>query len=135
MPNPALWGALAAVLNFIPYVGSLIGVGLVAAIALGTFPTLAHAALAPAIYLLFTALEGQLITPTVLGRRLAMNPVAVFLAIAFWGWLWGIIGMLVAVPLMVTIKILCSHIPALATFADFLSAERDPEPLDARAPV
>lgn len=128
MPNPALWGALAAVLNFIPYVGALIGVGLIATIALGTFPTLAHAALAPAIYLSLTVVEGQLITPTVAGRRLAMNPVAVFLAIAFWGWLWGVIGMLVAVPLTVAIKVFCSHISPLATFADFLSAEPGPPP-------
>lgn len=127
MPNPALWGALAAVLNFIPYVGALIGIGLVSAIALGTFPTLTHAALVPAFYLFLTTLEGQFVTPTVLGRRLAMNPVAVFLAIAFWGWLWGIIGMLVAVPLMVAIKIFCSHIGPLQTFADFLSAEQETE--------
>ncbi|WP_274426691.1 AI-2E family transporter [Chelativorans sp. YIM 93263] len=128
MPNPALWGTLAAVLNFIPYVGAVIGIGLVTAVALGTFPTLSHAALVPAYYLFLTTLEGQFVTPTVLGRRLAMNPVAVFLAIAFWGWLWGIIGMLVAVPLMVAIKIFCSHIEPLRTFADFFSAEQETEP-------
>jgi predicted PurR-regulated permease PerM len=90
-------------------------------------PTSGHSsALAPAIYLSLTVVEGQLITPTVAGRRLAMNPVAVFLAIAFWGWLWGVIGMLVAVPLTVAIKVFCSHISPLATFADFLSAEPGP---------
>ncbi len=133
IPNPILWGVLAGVLNFIPYIGSLIGIALVGTIALGTFPTLSQAALAPLAYLVLTTIEGQLITPVLVGRRLALNPVTLFLGIAFWGWLWGVVGMLFAVPLMVAVKIFCSHIEGLATISDFLSTENDDEDGDDKA--
>jgi predicted PurR-regulated permease PerM len=125
IPNPILWGVLAGVLNFIPYVGSLLGVALVGTIALGTLPTLSHALLAPLAYFALTTIEGQFVTPVLVGRRLALNPVTLFLGIAFWGWLWGVVGMLFAVPLMVAVKIFCSHIDGLATVSDFLSTETD----------
>jgi predicted PurR-regulated permease PerM len=125
IPNPILWGVLAGVLNFIPYIGSLIGVALVGTIALGTLPTLTHAALAPLAYFVLTTIEGQFVTPVLVGRRLALNPVTLFLGIAFWGWLWGVVGMLFAVPLMVAVKIFCSHIEGLATISDFLSTENN----------
>ena len=127
IPNPVLWGVLAGVLNFIPYIGSLIGVALVATIALGTLPTLSHALLAPLAYFALTTIEGQVVTPLLVGRRLALNPVTLFLGIAFWGWLWGVIGMLFAVPLMVAVKIFCSHIDGLTTISDFLSTENQDE--------
>jgi len=127
VPNPVLWGVLAGVLNFIPYVGSLVGIILVATVAAGTMPTLSQAAMAPLAYLALTTIEGQFITPVLVGRRLALNPVTLFLGIAFWGWLWGVIGMLIAVPLMVAVKIFCSHIEGLATISDFLSTEEAPE--------
>jgi predicted PurR-regulated permease PerM len=126
IPNPVLWGVLAGMLNFIPYIGSLIGVALVGTIALGTLP-LSHAVLAPLIYFVLTTIEGQLITPVLVGRRLSLNPVTLFLGIAFWGWLWGVVGMLFAVPLMVAVKIFCSHIEGLTTVSDFLSTESDNE--------
>ena len=131
IPNPILWGVLAGVLNFIPYIGSLIGVALVGTIALGTMPTLSHAALAPLAYFALTTIEGQFVTPVLVGRRLALNPVTLFLGIAFWGWLWGVIGMLFAVPLMVAVKIFCSHIDGLATISDFLSTENTDDDGDA----
>ena len=130
MPDPALWGGLAAALNFIPYVGSIVGIVLVGVVVLGTIPNLVQAAMAPAVYFLLTSLEGQFVTPTLVGRRLAMNPVAVFVAIAFWGWLWGIVGMLIAVPLMAAVKIFCGHIGSLQTVADFLSAENGGDAVD-----
>jgi predicted PurR-regulated permease PerM len=127
IPNPILWGVLAGVLNFIPYIGSLVGVALVGTIALGTLPTLSHALLAPLAYLALTTIEGQVVTPVLVGRRLALNPVTLFLGIAFWGWLWGVVGMLFAVPLMVAVKIFCSHIDGLTTISDFLSTENQPD--------
>jgi predicted PurR-regulated permease PerM len=127
IPNPVLWGVLAGVLNFIPYVGSLIGVALVGTVSLGTMPTLSQAALAPLAYFALTTIEGQFVTPVLVGRRLALNPVTLFLGIAFWGWLWGVVGMLFAVPLMVAVKIFCSHIEGLATISDFLSTENNDE--------
>ena len=98
---------------------------LVGTIALGTLPTLSHAVLAPLAYLALTTIEGQFVTPVLIGRRLALNPVTLILGIAFWGWLWGAVGMLFAVPLMVAVKIFCSHIEGLATISDFLSTENN----------
>jgi predicted PurR-regulated permease PerM len=113
MPNPYLWGAMAAVLNFIPLIGALLGVGIVGLVALLTFSTTAAMLLPPIIYLLLTSLEGQLVTPAVVARRLSLNPVVVFLALISWTWLWGIAGALLAVPLLATFKICCDHIEAL----------------------
>lgn len=122
MPNPVLWGVTAALLNFIPYVGALIGMTLVAAVALVSFDTVGAALLAPLIYLACNLIEGQIVTPMVVGRRLEMNPVAIFLAIAFWGWLWGIPGALIAVPLLVTAKVFADHVEGLGPLGEFLGA-------------
>lgn len=124
MPTPVIFGALAALLNFIPYVGSMVGMGLVGVIALAEFGDLGKALLPVVLYFGCTALEGQFIQPMIVGRRLEMNAVAVFLAVAFWGWIWGVVGMFVAVPLMVGIKIFASYIEPLHPLADFLSAEK-----------
>jgi len=122
MPNPVLWGVVAAFLNFIPYVGALLGIALVGLIAFVTFDTIWMALLAPLIYVICTSIEGQIVTPLVLGRRLEMNPVAIFLAIAFWGWLWGIAGALIAVPLLVIVKVFADHVDGLAALGEFLAA-------------
>ncbi len=122
MPNPVLWGAMAALLNFIPYVGALIGLAVVSAVALITFDTLGQAVLTGGVFAICTVLEGQLITPTLVGRRLELNTVAVFIAVALWGWLWGIPGALIAVPLLVSLRVLCEHIEALSTLGEFISA-------------
>ena len=128
MPTPIIFGALATLLNFIPYIGALMGIAVVAVIALAEFGTLGGA-LAPAlIYLACTTIEGQFITPMVVGRRLEMNAAAVFLSVAFWGWIWGVVGMFLAVPLMVAIKVFASHIDPMAAFGDFLSVESRHEP-------
>jgi len=120
MPNPALWGVLGAVLNFIPYLGALTTIGTVFLVAAATFPTLAQAALPPAAYLGLATLEGTFITPLIMGHRLMLNPVVVFVGLTFWGWLWGIPGALLAVPMLVMFKIFCDHIEPLAPVAEFL---------------
>lgn len=89
MPNPMLWGALAALLNFIPYLGAMTTTVVLAVVALLTFDTVGRALLVPAAFLLLTSLEGQLVTPMLLGRRLSLNPVVIFLGLIFWAWLWG----------------------------------------------
>lgn len=132
MPNPVLWGILAALVNFVPYIGSMIGIILVTLVGLVEFPSLAQAFYPPALYLVCVTVEGQILTPMIVGRRLEMNNVAVFLAVAFWGWLWGIVGMLLAVPLMVGVKIFATHVEGLSALADFLSVEpAKPEPEEA----
>ncbi|RFC62884.1 AI-2E family transporter [Fulvimarina endophytica] len=123
MPSPVVFGALATLLNFIPYLGSLFGMALVGVIALADFGSLAEASVPVLIYLACTTIEGQFVTPTVVGRRLQMNAAAVFLSVAFWGWIWGVAGMFLAVPLMVAIKVFATYIESLAAFGAFLSGE------------
>jgi len=92
-----------------------------------TFDSLSQAVLAPAIYAGLNVLEAQIVTPTVLGRRLTLNSVIVFLSVGFWGWIWGIPGALMAVPLLVVSKVLCDHIDRLSAIGEFLSGRSAPE--------
>ena len=124
MPNPVLWGVVATLLNFVPYVGALVGIGTVGVVALVSLPTLGHAALAPAFYMICTTIEGQFVTPAMVGRRLQINAVAVFLAIAFWGWLWGFFGIFMAVPLLIIVKTFSRHIDGLGGLEEFLAARQ-----------
>ncbi len=115
MPNPALWGVLAGVLNFAPYIGALSVLIVIAIVSLLTFPDIGTALLPPATFLALTTLEGQIITPQVVGRRLALNPLMVFLSIIFWFWLWGVIGALLAVPILAIVKIVADRTERLQT--------------------
>ena len=124
MPNPLVWGAMAALLNFLPYVGALMTIVLVSVIALISFDSIYYALLAPAFVLLCDIIEGQFVTPMVVGRRLEINAVAIFIAIAFWSWLWGFVGALMAVPLLVVIKVFCDHFEGLSHVGNFLAAQQ-----------
>ncbi|MEP6564255.1 MAG: AI-2E family transporter [Mesorhizobium sp.] len=124
VPNPLVWGTAAALLNFLPYVGALITIMLVAVIALISFDSISYALLAPAFVLLCDIVEGQFVTPMVVGRRLEINAVAIFIAIAFWSWLWGFVGALMAVPLLVVIKVFCDHFDGLSHVGNFLAAQQ-----------
>ena len=134
MPNPLVWGAAAALLNFLPYVGALMTILLVAVIALISFDTISYALLAPAFVVLCDIVEGQFVTPMVVGRRLEINAVAIFIAIAFWSWLWGFVGALMAVPLLVVAKVFCDHFESLSPVGNFLAAQQtavvDDEPAE-----
>jgi len=118
MPNPWLWGVLAAVVNFVPYLGSLACSVVVAVVALSTFPDSGRAVWPVAAYLALTATEGTFVTPVILGRTQQINPLVVFVWLLLWGWLWGVGGLLIAVPLLVTVKIACSRVPALRPVAE-----------------
>ena len=122
MPHAVLWGALVALLEFIPYLGPLVMVGLLGVAALTTFPDVGHALLVPATFLVINTVQANLVSPLLLGRRLALHPVAVFVSLAFWFWIWGVPGAFIAVPLLATFKIFCDHIDALAGVGEFLSA-------------
>jgi predicted PurR-regulated permease PerM len=126
MPSPVLWGVLAAMLNFLPYVGAAIGVVVTFGVAIVAFETLGQAALVPAAYILIATIEGQFITPMIVGRRLEMNNVVILISIAFWGWLWGIVGALIAVPLLVTAKVFVDHIDSLGGIGEFLGGKSTP---------
>jgi predicted PurR-regulated permease PerM len=120
MPNPLLWGALAAVAEFVPYLGATALVAVLGLAGLVTFEQVGHALLVPAAYLAVNLLQSQFITPLVLGHRLTLNPVAIFIGLVFWWWIWGVPGAFVAVPLIATFKIFCDHIEALAPIGEFL---------------
>jgi predicted PurR-regulated permease PerM len=120
MPNAALWGVLAAATNFVPYLGGLAMTAVLALAALLQFGTLGEALLVPGVFFVLNTIEGNVVTPLVLGRRLTLNPVVVFVGVLFWGWMWGVIGMLLAVPILSTIKIVCDHVKGLDGVAEFL---------------
>ena len=104
MPHPVLWGLLAAVLNFVPYLGPLACLTVISAVSLVTFPDPWRALVAPAAYLVLTTVEGNVITPVVLGRRFAVNPLVLFTWVFLWAGMWGSGGALVAVPLLTSLK-------------------------------
>ena len=110
LPNPILFGMLAMALNYIPYIGAacmtliLLGVGLV------SFPSLTFALVPAAAFVAVATIEGQFITPTVLGRSLTLNPLVVLLALAFWAWLWGPMGAFLAVPLTIVALVVLHHL-------------------------
>jgi predicted PurR-regulated permease PerM len=120
LPNPALWGLMAAVLNFVPYLGAIVGVMVISLVGYMHFGELSGALIPAGVYLGITALEGGVFTPILLAKRLTLNPVMLLIGVIFWGWLWGLPGALLAVPLMSTIKILCDHIAPLAPIGEFL---------------
>jgi predicted PurR-regulated permease PerM len=121
LPNPVLWGVMVAVLSFIPYVGPLTSEVVLALVGVMTFDSLGRALVPPAIYLVLDVVTSNFIAPAILGRRLELNPVMIFLAVAFWTWLWGIMGALLAVPMLATAKIFCDAFEPLAPVSELLS--------------
>lgn len=111
MPNPLLWGALAALLNFLPYIGPAITAVIIASAALLNFDSWTQILMPPLAAYALTVLEGQFITPLLLGRQLTLNPILVFLTVIFWGWLWGMPGALLAVPILTIAKIVVTNLP------------------------
>ncbi len=120
LPNPVLWGVMGALLNYIPFAGPAVGAFIVFLEGLVDFNSLGHAALAPAIYVGLNALESNFITPALVGKYISLNPVMIVLAIFFWGWLWGVGGVLLAVPLLVAMKIFFDQSQVLAPMGAFL---------------
>lgn len=121
MPNPALWGVMVGLLNYIPYIGVFTSVLVVTFVSLLTFDSPGQALLPPLTILVINIIEGQFLTPVLAGRRLSLSPVAVFLSIVVLGWIWGVVGALIAVPTLSTIKLVCESIEPLEPIATFLS--------------
>ena len=122
MPNAALWGAVAGVLNFIPYVGALATLILIGVAGLVSFDEPNRTLLALGGFFVINMIESNLATPMILGRRLPLNAVALFTGLLFWGWIWGITGAVLAVPLTVMVKIICDHVKPLQPVALFLDS-------------
>ena len=126
MPSPVLFGLAAFLLNYVPYLGSVGGVIIATLVALFVFDDLFTPLMVGGSYLLLTSVEGQLITPYFVSRKLQLNTVVVFLTVALWAWLWSVTGMIVAVPILVVMRVLADHIPGLEKFGNFLAGEDPP---------
>jgi predicted PurR-regulated permease PerM len=118
--NAAVWGILAAVTNLIPYVGSVVVLGTSALVAFLQFNTLEMAALVGGVSLLIHTLVGNLLTPWLTSRTSRMNPVAVFVGVIFWGWLWGVWGLLLGIPIMMIVKSVCDRVEDLQSIGELL---------------
>jgi predicted PurR-regulated permease PerM len=123
LSDPILWGSVAFLLNYIPIIGPLAGVAILGLASLLTFDTIWQALLPAGIYLGIHVVEGEVVTPTLLARRLTLNPVAVIIALVFWYWMWGVAGALLAVPMLATFKIICDRIERLMAIGHFLGTE------------
>lgn len=125
VPDPALWGVMVALFNFAPYIGAAVSVFVLTVVGVTAFDTLGEALLVPGMFLVLTTIEGSLVTPIILGRRVSLNSLAVFLAVVFWGWLWGPAGALMAVPVTSSLSVFWAHFKrARAAEAVFASANR-----------
>ena len=124
MPNPLLWGVLAGVLNFIPYVGSATTFLILTVVAFVSFDGLGRVLAVSGSYLTLATLEGQVVQPLLVGQRLELNPIIVFLALWFAGWLWGISGIVLAIPTLVALKVAAEHHDNGALVVEFLSPSK-----------
>jgi predicted PurR-regulated permease PerM len=122
LPNPILWGVVAGVLNFVPYIGPVVTTAVVTLAALASFDDPARALLAPAVCVVIHLIESNLVTPLLLGRRLPLNTVAIFVGLIFFTWVWGIPGAVLAVPITVVFKVTCDHVPALHSVGEVLGS-------------
>ena len=120
MPNAVLWAAAAFVLNYVPYAGALVTLALIGFAGIVSFDTMDPVLLAMGGFVVINLLEGNLITPMLLGKSMPLNSLAIFVSLLFWGWVWGIAGAVLAVPLTVMVQIICAHVPRLKTFAILL---------------
>jgi len=114
MPNAVLWGVVAVLLGYIPYLGPLVMLVIIAIVSFLTFDDWLRILLPIAAYGVLELIEGQFTTPWIVGRRLTLNPIAVFVFMLVWGTLWGVIGAILAIPILATVKILCDSHPSLA---------------------
>ncbi|TWU67146.1 MULTISPECIES: AI-2E family transporter [Crateriforma] len=127
MPTPLLWGAIAGLFNFVPYLGPLAATGLVFLAASSVFEPLINAAAVAGLYYSVTVLEGSLVTPMIVGKTLRLGPLVVLLSVAAFGFLWGLLGVFLAIPMVITIREVCCHLPAARPIAVILGASRSEE--------
>ena len=120
VPNPVLWGVMVGTLNFVPYIGDIISFPVLTIVGLLTFDQLWQSLMVPGVFYLLTAIEGYLITPIIVSRRLSLNPVVIILSVLFWGWMWGVAGALLAVPILVATKTVCDRVDSLTVFGEYL---------------
>ncbi|QDS90756.1 AI-2 transport protein TqsA [Rosistilla ulvae] len=134
MPSPVLWGVMAFAFNFIPLVGAIAGACIIFVVALVNFEPTYYAFVVTGTFLALTSLEGQFLTPAILGRSMSMSPVLVFVSIVVWGWMWGVVGVFLSVPILIAARMTCESYDGLAPLATILGAA-DPAPATTSATV
>jgi predicted PurR-regulated permease PerM len=113
-PNPGTWAMLAFILNYMPYLGAATTAVVLLAVGLISLPTLGEAMIAPAAFVAFSTIEGQFVTPAIVGREFTVNPLAVFVSIGVLAWLWGPLGALLAMPILIAATAAAAHLPGRA---------------------
>lgn len=121
MPDPILWGVMAGILEFIPYVGALVSLFVITLVALFSFTSIGYVFLISFLFFTVISIEGSIITPIIMGRTFTMQPVVVFLSLMFWGWIWGIAGAFIAIPFMMIIKTLIQTLYEVSFWEELLS--------------
>ncbi len=109
VPNAGVWGLMTTVFNYVPFVGQGVAGLIVGLVALLSFDSVGYALLVPAVFYTIAAVEGNLITPAMLGKHMSLNPLIVLVALLFWGWIWGIAGAALAIPILAITKISCDR--------------------------
>jgi len=132
MPTPYLWGAMAGLLNYIPYAGPATSLLVITFVALVSFNTLGHVLVAAGSYVLIALLEGQVVQPLVVGRRMEVNPLLIFLALWFGGLFWGIAGIVLATPILVALKVIAENTRRGGPMMEFLGPNDQTPDRDAR---
>jgi predicted PurR-regulated permease PerM len=137
LPEPIMWGGIAAILNFVPFLGPAITIALLALAGLATFDTLIEASFPVLAYWAINMIESNLVTPHVMGRRMTLNPLAIILSVSFWTWIWGPVGGVLSLPLLIMLKVVCDHTPSFRALGGMIGApiERGREPEAAPAPT
>ncbi|WP_324754962.1 AI-2E family transporter [Roseovarius sp. Pro17] len=128
MPSAVVFGVMAFGLNFVPYLGGLLGAAIAAAVAFVSLNGVWPAAGVFAAYIALTAVEGQLITPLLISRRMRLNTTVVLLTVAFFAWIWSFMGMIVALPILIVVKVACDETTSLHTIGRFLGDIDDAKP-------
>ena len=135
MPNPVLWGVMVFAFNYFPYIGAATSLTILTIVAALTFDGLREVLLVPAVFFTFAVIEGQILAPLIIGRSLILNPIAILLSMLFWGWLWGVVGALLAVPILVAFKSFCEHHDGLQPFGELLGGKSSESPPAQPAPT
>lgn len=133
MPNALLWGVMVALVSYVPYVGPAVAGTVLTIVAFATFDDVGDVLLVPLVYFVLETIEGQFVTPFMTGRTLTLNPVMIFISMLLWGWIWGVVGALMAVPILMTLRIFCDHIESLNGVGEFLSG-KPLKPVEDEAP-
>jgi predicted PurR-regulated permease PerM len=121
VPRAGMWGIVVVILNFVPYFGPIVGITMLLVVGLISFDSVSQAFMPFGWYLLIHLIEANFVTPILLGRRFTLNPVAIFISLMFWFWLWGVPGALLSVPILVSVKAVCDRLPRAHFVSEFIS--------------